>query len=86
MAEASTMTCKICGADVAGTDSDFCGETCRLKMECRRIAWDRDARKVGVNGYYDRRYQEHLRNRNKRGAEVIRKEWMGAKAKLGERP
>ena len=80
------MTCKICEAPLSSPDLDFCSETCRLKMECKRIAWDRAAKMVGVNGYYDRRHQEHLRNRNKRGAEVMRKEWAAARARLGERP
>jgi len=57
--EGSTMTCKICGAETDG--SDHCGEPCRIKLECQRIAWDRAARMVGVNGYYDKRYREHLR-------------------------
>ncbi|HSV29164.1 MAG TPA: hypothetical protein VLL76_06385 [Candidatus Omnitrophota bacterium] len=79
------MTCKICGAETAD-GTDHCGEPCRLKLECLRIAWDREARKVGVNGYYDRRYQEHVRTNNTRGAKVIRNEWLDAKARLGERP
>lgn len=78
------MTCKICSTPTDGTD--FCSEACRLKMECRRIAWDRDAKKVGVNGYYDTRYREHVRNNNTRGAKVMHKEWLAAKARLGERP
>ncbi|CAA7616416.1 conserved hypothetical protein [Magnetospirillum sp. LM-5] len=78
------MTCKICGAPTEGRD--HCGEPCRLKLECLRIAWDRAARMVGVNGYYDRRTREHLRNHNSRGAKVMYKEWEAAKARLGERP
>lgn len=78
------MTCKICGAPAA--DAECCGEACRVKLECHRIAWDREARKVGVNGYYDRRYQEHLRNHDTRGAKTMLKEWHAAKARLGERP
>lgn len=78
------MVCKICGAPA--TEADYCGEPCRLKLECRRIAWDRAAKAVGVNGYYDRRYQEHLRNHNTRGAKAMRKEWETARARLGERP
>lgn len=78
------MTCKICGAAAAG--SETYGEACRLKLECQRIAWDREARKVGVNGYYERRYQEHMRTHNTRGAKVIHKEWQAARARLGERP
>ncbi|MBF0324717.1 hypothetical protein [Magnetospirillum moscoviense] len=78
------MTCKICGAPTEG--HDHCGEPCRLKLECLRIAWDRAARMVGVNGYYDRRYREHMRDHNSRGAKVMHKEWEAAKARLGERP
>jgi hypothetical protein len=78
------LTCKICDAPAA--DSDYCGEPCRLKLECRRIAWDRAAKAVGTNGYYDRRYQEHLRNHNTRGAKAMNKEWQTALARLGERP
>lgn len=77
--------CKICGAAIAG-DAETCGERCRVKLECRRVAWDRAARMVAVNGYYDRRYREHLRNHNTRGAKVMRREWDAAIAKLGERP
>lgn len=78
------MTCKICGAPA--TDADCCGEPCRLKLECQRIAWDRAARMVGVNGYYDKRYREHVRNHNTRGAKAMLKEWNAARARLGERP
>lgn len=78
------MTCKICGA--ATSDRDCCGEHCRLKLECRRIAWDRAAGMIGVNGYYDRRHREHLRNHNTRGAKAMLKEWETARAKLGDRP
>jgi hypothetical protein len=78
------MVCKICSAPTDGVD--HCGESCRLKLECLRIAWDRAARMVGVNGYYDRRYREHLRSHNSRGAKVMHKEWEAAKARLGERP
>ncbi|KAF0225430.1 MAG: hypothetical protein FD176_481 [Rhodospirillaceae bacterium] len=78
------MACKICGG--ATDEADYCSEHCRLKLECQRIAWDRAARMVGVNGYYDRRYREHLRAHNTRGAKVMRKEWDAALAKLGERP
>ncbi len=81
------MTCKICGAEISGeAGGETCGTACRLELQCRRIAWDRDAQKVAVNGYYDRRYREHLRNNNKRGANVMLREWNAAKAKLGERP
>jgi hypothetical protein len=80
------VICKICGTPIADESLGYCSEPCRLKLECRRIAWDRDAKKIAVNGYYDRRYQEHLRNNNRRGAEVMRKEWLATKAKLGERP
>lgn len=79
------MTCKICDSEAAA-EAETCSEACRLKLECRRIAWDRAAKAVGVNGYYDRRYREHLRNHNTRGAKVIYKEWETARAKLGERP
>lgn len=78
------MTCKICGTPVP--DAECCSEPCRLKLECARIVWDRDARKIGVNGYYDKRYREHLRNSNTRGAKVILKEWNAARDTLGERP
>lgn len=78
------MTCKICGG--SATDADYCSEHCRLTLECRRIAWDRAARMVGVNGYYDKRYREHLRNHNTRGAKTMLKEWNAARARLGERP
>lgn len=78
------MTCKICGATTA--DSECCSEHCRLKLECQRIAWDRAAHMVGVNGYYDNRYREHVRNHNTRGAKTMLKEWNAARAKLGERP
>lgn len=78
------MACKICGA--VTDETDYCSEHCRLKLECQRIAWDRAARMVGVNGYYDRRYREHMRTHNTRGAKVMRKEWDAALAKLGERP
>jgi len=79
------MTCKTCGEQTAD-GAETCGDHCRAKLECRRIAWDRAARMVAVNGYYDRRYREHLRNNNKRGANVMRREWDAAIAKLGERP
>ncbi len=82
--ESGTMTCKICGAETAGRD--HCGQPCRIKLECQRIAWDRAARMVGVNGYYDKRYREHLRNHNTRGAKTMLKEWNAARTKLGERP
>lgn len=78
------MTCTICGAATDG--ADHCGESCRLKLECRRIAWDNAAKKVGVNGYYERRYQEHLRNHDTRGAKTMHTEWLAAQARLGERP
>lgn len=78
------MTCKICGAPAP--DADTCGEPCRLELACQRIAWDRSARMVGVNGYYDQRYREHLRNHNTRGAKTMLKEWNAARARLGERP
>lgn len=78
------MECKICGQ--ASGEADHCSEHCRLKLECLRIAWDRSARMVGVNGYYDRRHREHVRNHNTRGAKVMRKEWDAALARLGERP
>lgn len=77
------MTCTICGG---ATEAETCSEPCRLKLQCRRIAWDREAARVAVNGYYDRRYREHLRNHNTRGAKVMLREWNAAKAKLGERP
>ncbi|MBI2240198.1 MAG: hypothetical protein HYU59_05275 [Magnetospirillum gryphiswaldense] len=79
------MTCKTCGGQTAD-GAETCGDHCRAKLECRRIAWDRAARMVAVNGYYDRRYREHLRNHNTRGAKVMRREWDAAIAKLGERP
>lgn len=78
------MTCKICGTPV--TDAECCSKACSVKLDCARIAWDRDARKIGVNGYYDQRYREHVRNNNSRGAKVMLKEWNAAKAALGERP
>ncbi|MGE5477608.1 MAG: hypothetical protein ACM3Q1_13195 [Bacteroidales bacterium] len=78
------MTCKICGAPAP--DAECCSEACRLKLECQRIAWDRAARMVGVNGYYDKRYREHVRNHNTRGAKTMLKEWNAARARLGERP
>lgn len=78
------MTCKICSAPTS--DAEYCSEPCRLKLECQRIAWDRAARMVGVNGYYDKRYREHLRNHNTRGAKTMLKEWNAARARLGERP
>ena len=78
------MTCKICGAPAA--DAECCGDACRRQLQCRRIAWDRAARMVGVNGYYDRRTREHLRNHNTRGAKAMHKEWQAARARLGERP
>lgn len=78
------MTCRICGTPT--TEAEVCGEHCRLKLDCLRIAWDRAAKMVGVNGYYDQRYREHLRNHNTRGAKVMLKEWEAARAKLGERP
>lgn len=78
------MTCKICGAAVS--DTEYCSDPCRIKLECQRIAWDRAAKMVGVNGYYERRYQEHLRNKNTRGAKTMLKEWEAAQAKLGDRP
>lgn len=78
------MTCKICGSPAIG--HDYCSETCRLKIECLRIAWDRAAKMVGCNGYYHRRYHEHLRNHNTRGAKMMHKEWEAARARLGERP
>ncbi|MBC7907342.1 MAG: hypothetical protein H7Y60_11435 [Rhodospirillaceae bacterium] len=79
------MTCKICGAPVENS-ADTCGEPCRIKLDCQRIAWDREAKKVGVNGYYHRRYQEHVRNHDTRGAKVMHKEWEAARERLGERP
>lgn len=78
------MVCKVCGSPV--TDTECCGEACRLKLECQRIAWDRAAGRVAVNGYYDRRYREHVRTNNTRGAKTMLKEWNAAKAALGERP
>lgn len=78
------MTCKVCGTAV--TAVEVCSEACRLKLQCRRIAWDRAAAMVGVNGYYDRRYREHLRDHNTRGAKTMLREWKAAQAKLGERP
>jgi len=78
------MTCKICGAPAP--DAEYCSTACRLKLECLRIAWDRAAKKVGVNGYYDQRCREHLRNHNTRGAKTMHKEWEAARAALGERP
>jgi uncharacterized short protein YbdD (DUF466 family) len=80
------LTCKICGNPVTEPESETCGEPCRLKLQCQRIAWDRAAKMVGVNGYYDRRYQEHMRDNNKRGAKMIHKEWEANRARLGERP
>jgi hypothetical protein len=41
---------------------------------------------VGVNGYYDCRYREHMRHHNTRGAKTMHKEWEAARARLGERP
>lgn len=78
------MTCKICGAPVS--DAECCSEHCRLKLECKRIAWDRAAKMVAPNGYYDRRYREHVRNHNTRGAKTMLREWEAARANLGERP
>ncbi|GAB3128661.1 hypothetical protein [Novispirillum itersonii] len=78
------MTCKICGTPV--TDAECCSEACRLKLDCARIVWDRDARKIGVNGYYDKRYREHLCTGNARGAKMILKEWNAVRDTLGERP
>jgi len=78
------LSCKICGA--AADQSECCGDGCRRQLECRRIAWDRAAKMVATNGYYDRRYREHLRNHNTRGANTMRKEWEAALAGLGERP
>ncbi len=78
------MICKICGTPIS--EGESCSETCRLKIECQRIAWDRAAKMVGVNGYYDHRYREHLRNHNPRGAKTMLKEWNAARARLGERP
>lgn len=78
------MTCKICGAPAG--DAECCGEHCRLKLECKRIAWDRAAKMVAPNGYYDRRYREHVRNHNTRGAKTMLREWEAARAKLGEKP
>ena len=79
-----SMTCKICGASAG--DAECCGEHCRLKLECKRIAWDRAAKMVAPNGYYDRRYREHVRNHNTRGAKTMLREWEAARAQLGERP
>ena len=76
--------CKICGAAASG--ADYCSEPCRLKLECLRIAWDRAAKMVGVNGYYDNRYRHHIRNHNMRGAKTMYKEWEVARSQLGERP
>ncbi|CAA7627450.1 conserved hypothetical protein [Candidatus Terasakiella magnetica] len=41
---------------------------------------------VGVNGYYDRRYREHLRDHNTRGAKTMLKEREAVRARLGNRP
>lgn len=81
----TTVTCKSCGAELE-QPTETCSEACRLKLECLRIAWDRAAKMVGINGYYHRRYQEHDRNHNTRGAKTMLKEWNTAKARLGERP
>ncbi len=78
------MICKTCGAPTP--ESDTCSEACRLKLDCRRIVWDRAAKMVGVNGYYDCRCREHLRNHNTRGAKTMQKEWDAARARLGQRP
>lgn len=78
------MACKVCGTPSG--EAEYCSEPCRLKLECRRIAWDRAARMVGVNGYYDNRYRQHLRDHNTRGAKTMLREWDAARAKLGERP
>lgn len=84
------MTCKICAAAIApaetGEPPECCGAACQRELTCRRIAWDRAAKMVAVNGYYHRRHAEHLRNNNRRGATVMMKEWIAAKAGLGERP
>lgn len=77
------MTCKICDAT---TEHETCSEACRIKLECARIAWDRLAKKVGVNGYYEQRYSELLRQKNKHGANVMLKEWKEVKAGMEERP
>ena len=78
------MACKVCG--VPTTEAEYCSESCRLKLQCQRIAWDRAAKMVGINGYYDRRYREHLRDHNTRGAKAMLKEWETAREKLGDRP
>jgi hypothetical protein len=82
------MTCKTCGVmrPAETPEAECCSEACRLKLECQRIAWDRSARMVGVNGYYDRRYREHLRNNNTRGAKTMLREWNAARDALGDRP
>ena len=78
------MTCKICGAP--NFEAELCSQSCRVKLECLRIAWDRAAKMVGVNGYYDRRTREHQRNHNTRGAKTMFKEWQAARDALGDRP
>jgi endogenous inhibitor of DNA gyrase (YacG/DUF329 family) len=80
------VTCKTCGAAVETPEAETCSNRCRLDLEKRRIAWDREARNVGRNGYYDRRYQELVRRNEKHGAKVILAEWEAAKGRLGERP
>jgi hypothetical protein len=82
--ENPAMTCKTCGGPAP--DGETCSTRCRLELEKRRIAWDRDAKNVGKNGYYDRRYQELVRRHEKKGAQVILDEWKAAQARLGERP
>lgn len=79
------VTCKTCGGETPPED-ETCSNRCRLELEKRRIAWDRDAKNVGRNGYYDRRYQELVRRNEKHGAKVILAEWEAAKERLGERP
>ncbi len=79
-------TCKSCGGAVADPAAETCSPRCRVELDKRRIAWDRDARNVGRNGYYDRRYQELVRKHDKHGAKVILAEWEAAKERLGDRP
>lgn len=80
------MTCKICGAAVTPSETETCGTRCRIELEKRRIAWDRQARMVGPQGHYARRHQELVRTNNKHGAKVILAEWKANQARLGPRP
>jgi len=76
--------CKICRAPTS--EAEACGDACLRQLGCLRLAWDRAAKMVAPNGYYDRRYRQHLRDHNTRGANAMLKEWQTARERLGERP